>query len=156
MEKTLSVVCKYLKNYFNRNLYRYDGTVTIQGGRIIDEYFYSEIQDGQYYALFGTVFNDGVHKYDASVLDQGLKDEITYHGEILLMAVPQDVIDLAADITAWQAKFETVDSANMSPFQSESFGGYSYSKASGGGNNGASSISWENAFASRLNMWRKI
>ena len=139
-------------------MYTYRGIVTINGGRITNDSFIENIQDGQYYALFGTVFNDGVHKYDASSLDQGLKDEVSFHGEIDLMAIPQDVIDLATDIEAWQAQYEGADSVNMSPYNSESFAGYSYSKAnvSGGNDDGSSSITWQNAFASRLNMWRKI
>lgn len=158
-EKTLSILCKYLKNYFNRNMYTYRGIVAINGGRITNDSFIENIQDGQYYAIFGTVFNDGVYKYDASSLDQGLKDEVAFHGEVSLMAIPQDVIDLAADIEKWQAQYEAEDSANMSPYNSESFAGYSYSKASvsnGGDDNGSSNITWQNAFAARLNMWRKI
>ena len=40
-----------------------------------------------------------------------------------------------------------------SPYTSESFGGYSYTKATDA--NGAP-IGWQKAFASRLNKWRKL
>ena len=46
---------------------------------------------------------------------------------------------------------------SMSPFTSESFGGYSYSKSSGSGGNGeAQALSWQRQFQSSLNKWRKI
>jgi glycosyltransferase involved in cell wall biosynthesis len=50
---------------------------------------------------------------------------------------------------------EYADKLN-SPYSSESFGGYSYSKASGTDNHGNDVTSWQSKFASRLNHWRKI
>ena len=100
-----------------------------------------------------------MHKYgDAQDV---LHDEDAFDGSIWAMAVPPDVIALAEEIEAWQAKYGGVDSAAMSPFNSESFGGYSYSKYGGGtsgSTTGASSpsASWQSVFASRLNRWRKI
>ena len=161
MEKTLSILCNYLNNYFDRNRPRITGTISIADGKITNEDFYTVIQDGQYYRIVESVFNDGVHKYKASLSDSedtGLKDE-TFKGAIQLMAIPPEVIDLANDIEAWQAKYEGVDSPNMSPYQSESFGGYSYSKAStsgGGVGSGGTSITWQSAFKARLNEWRKM
>lgn len=158
MEKTLSILCNYLNNYFDRGRDKLYETVVIDSGSIVNESFSDKIQDGQYYRIIGSVFNDGVHKYDASLSDMGLKDE-TFNGSIWLMAIPQEVIDLATDIEAWQAQYEAVDSANMSPYQSESFGGYSYSKASTGGSSdggAGTSITWQNAFKSRLSTWRKL
>jgi hypothetical protein len=65
------------------------------------------------------------------------------------MAVPKAVIELANDIEKWVNDYSNVNS----PYQSESFGGYSYSKASGT-NGGA--ITWQDAFSKRLNMYRRI
>lgn len=160
MEKTLSILCNYLNNYFDRGRDKLYGDITITNGVIDNEAFVSKIQDGQYYRITGSVFNDGVHKYKASLSideDTGLKDE-TFRGGIWLMAIPQEVIDLATDIEAWQAQYGAIDGANMSPFQSESFGGYSYSKASTGGSagGGGTSITWQDAFKARLNTWRKL
>ena len=42
---------------------------------------------------------------------------------------------------------------SLSPYQSESFGGYSYTKASA--SNG-DQVDWKTVFRSRLNRWRKI
>jgi hypothetical protein len=74
------------------------------------------------------------------------------------MAIPQEVVDLAAEIGEWQDKYGGVDSANLSPYSSESFGGYSYSKSGGGAASTASggAGTWQSVYAPRLNMWRKI
>lgn len=159
MEKTLSILCNYLNNYFDRGRDKLYGTFTITDGVIDDDTFIEKIQDGQYYRIVGSVFNDGVHKYKASLSesDTPLTDEV-FDGAIWLMAIPQEVIDLATDITAWILQYGATDSANMSPYQSESFGGYSYSKAStgGGAGGGGTSITWQDAFKARLNTWRKL
>lgn len=160
MEKTLSILCNYLNNYFDRDRYKLYGDITIRDGVIINDAFVTKVQDGQYYRITGSVFNDGVHKYKASLSigeDTGLKDEV-FTGGIWLMAIPQEVIDLATDIEAWQAQYEAADSANMSPYQSESFGGYSYSKANtgGGASGGGTSVTWQDAFKARLSTWRKL
>ena len=67
-------------------------------------------------------------------------------------------LELVAEIEAWQAKNGGVDSNAMSPYQSESFGGYSYSKSGGGSSDGgASSVpTWQSTYASRLKAYRRI
>ena len=81
-----------------------------------------------------------------------LTDEL-FVGSVWLMAVPKEVIDLDNEIQAWITKYgETVNS----PYQSESFGGYSYSKSSGGSPGGSSGPTWQSTFANQLNKWRKI
>ena len=65
------------------------------------------------------------------------------------MAVPPTLIALTAEIEAYNDS----DAGKASPFTSESFGGYSYTKATDA--NGAP-IGWQKAFASRLNKWRKL
>ena len=146
----LTELCQELKNWFDTE--RHFDTFTIEDGEL-DLPF---LLDGQYYRICGSVFNDGVHKYgDESDV---LTDE-SFDGAVWAMAVPPAVVALDAEITAWQEKYGGVDSEAMSPFSSESFGGYSYNKGSssgsGNGNSGNAS-SWQNAFASRLNNWRKI
>jgi hypothetical protein len=65
------------------------------------------------------------------------------------MAVPKDVIDLAKDIE----EYNKSEQAKPSAFTSESFGGYSYSKATD--SNGVA-VTWKAVFASRLNKYRRI
>lgn len=99
----------------------------------------------------GSVFNDGVYQMTDSL---ELADEI-FDGSIWLMAIPKAFLDLVKEIEDWQKKNGSVDSAAMSPFNSESFGGYSYSKGSGKSGEGTGT-SWQGAYASRLNIWRKL
>ena len=147
----LTEICQYLKNWFNRkpdggNYPKYEGTFTITDGHISS----LELADGQYYRIIGSLYNDGVRLYPNDLLT----DE-TFTGEVWQMGVPPEVVNLATDISAWRDKYEAVDSEAMSPYQSESFGGYSYSKASGGvGANGAGT--WQSVFSARLDIWRKI
>lgn len=147
MEKTLTELCTYLNNFFWRD--KRKGKITISGGTFTASY----LKEGQYFRIVGSVFpeNEGVHKYPAT----DLKDE-EFIGQIWSMAVPQTVIDIASDVSAWQAKYGSVNSLAMSPFNSESLGNYSYSKGSNGSDaSGNSANSWQAAFASRLSPYRK-
>lgn len=145
----LTILCKEINNWFEYA--KFIGEFTIKNDEITGPY---SLQDNQYFRIVGSVFNDGVYKYDDSLL---LTNE-TFRGAIWAMAVPSEVIALADDIKDWTDKYQTVDSAAMSPFNSESFGGYSYSKNSGSSASGKVDLSgtWQGAFADRLNHWRKI
>lgn len=140
----LEQILDYIHNYFERDIV--DGSFTISGGSMTLDF----LQDGQYFRIYGSVFNDGVHRYPAN----NLTDE-TFTGQIRAMAVPPAVIALADEITAWIDKY---GDAMNSPYQSESFGGYSYSKGSGqnSSNNSSNPADWRIVFGSRLNHWRKI
>lgn len=145
----LTELCQELKNWFDRE--RYTGTFQIEGGSIAAPF----LADGQYYRVMGSVFNDGVHQYGHEAEDE-LKDE-SWSGAVWALAIPKPVINLSTEIEAWQTKYGTTDSAAMSPFTSESFGGYSYSKGSGSSaSNGGGGTDWRSVFASRMNMWRKM
>lgn len=146
----LSEICAYLKNWFNYGQPKLFGEFTVSEGKLnIDD----DIPENQYYRIVGSVFNDGVYKHDGS---ENLQDEV-FEGAVWLMAVPKDIIKLVAEITAWQSKYGSIDSENMSPYQSESFGGYSYSKASGSASGSASSVpTWQSVFADRLRRYKKI
>lgn len=149
----LTEICQYLKNWFNRrpdgaDYPKYYGHFAISNGEIVTD----QLSPGQYYRIMGSLFNDGVHKYG----EHDLTDE-EFDGSVWSMGVPPEIIALAEDITAWQEKYGGIDSAAMSPYQSESFGGYSYSKgSSSSGGSGGSSGTWQAVFSARLIPWRKI
>ena len=145
----LSNLCQELRNWFDRGQPRISGAFEIQDGKITDTAFTDVIQTNQYFRIIGSVFNDGVYKYTDTL---ELTDEL-FVGSVWLMAVPKAVIDLSEEIDAWVTKYE--ESAN-SPYTSESFGGYSYSKSSGGSSGNSSTPTWQSVFASQLNKWRKI
>ena len=146
----LTVLCKELNNWFNYNQPTFFGDFVIENGNLQGNF---ELQDGQYFRIVGSLFNDGVHLRG----DEDLEDE-SFNGAIWAMAVPQEVIALAEEIADWRKQYESVDSPNMSPFNSESFGGYSYSKGGSGSSSNVVDLSgtWQGAFADRLNHWRKI
>ena len=142
----LSELCHDIRNYFETD--KYFGKFEISNNVITGDFI---LQQGQYFRIVGSVFNDGVYCYDNKLK---LDDEI-FGGAIWAMAVPDEVVALSKEIDDWNALYGKADSANMSPYNSESFGGYSYSK-SGGGSSSDGTGTWQKAFASRLNKWRKI
>ena len=143
----LSELCQELRNWFDRDQPKFHGAIEISGGRIIDRDFLAAIKPNQYFRISGSVFNDGVWKNDNKL---NLTDEL-FVGTASLMAVPPDVINLSDEIDQWIVKY---GDAVSSPYSSESFGGYSYTKSTG--SNGSSASSWQSVFSSRLNKWRKI
>lgn len=144
----LSEVCRSVNNWFDKN--KLFAKFEIVGGVITNDIM-STVQEGQYIRVVGSVFNDGVYQWPVT----DLTDEV-FQGAVWLMAVPKEFLELVDEIDAWQKKYGSVDSASMSPFTSESFGGYSYSKTTGGSSDGSGNVSWQNTFNSRLNKWRKI
>lgn len=145
----LTKICAELRNWFLKK--RYFGSFEIQDGVLTYEDGEIDVKEGQYYRIIGSVFNDGVYlRGSETLIDEA------FDGAVWTMAVPKDLISLAAKIEAWESKYGGVDSANMSPFNSESFKGYSYSKSGGGSSDGSGTGTWQKAFAKELNPWRKI
>ena len=152
----LTDLCQELRNWFDRYQPKINGKFVIEGGQI----YYSDdkipmtdkgLLNNQYIRIIGSVFNDGVSQYKTS--GSGLSDE-TFCGAVWFMAIPPAVLALNNEIDDWINKYE---SAVNSPFNSESFGGYSYSKGTAtGGANGSAGASWQATFRSRLNKWRKL
>ena len=101
------------------------------------------LKTNQYFRIRGSLFNDGVYKYPVA----NLTDE-SFEGEIWAMAVPPAVIALSTTIQAWTAENP------QAAYTSESFGGYSYSKATNAQT--GLSATWQDVFRSELNRWRKI
>ena len=156
----LTELCEYLRNWFDEGQPKHVGTITITGGEITarDDLLFTdkavEPLPGQYIRVVGSVFSDGVHQYP----DADMPDE-TFEGAVWLMRIPPAVIALSAEIDAWRAKYAGIDSNYMSPYNSESFAGYSYSKSGAGAaafTTGNGLTGWQAAFADRLDPWRKI
>lgn len=139
----LTELCKELNNWFD--LKRNFGDFVIENGSFTDDL---GLLNEQYYRVIGSVFNDGVHKNPAT----DLHDE-AFNGAVWAMAVPPEVIALCDRITAWEEKY---GEAVSSPYSSESFGGYSYSRGSSSSGNGAGLSGFKDVFASELNKWRKV
>lgn len=139
----LEQILTHIHNWFQIGIY--PGTYTISDGGITLPF----LQDGQYFRIVGSLFNDGLHQYGPSM--ELLRDE-TFDGAVWALSVPKAVVELAVEIAAWREKYKgTVES----PYTSESFGGYSYTKASGAGDSTGSG-GWQAAFRVRLNPYRKL
>lgn len=140
----LEAVLIHLKNWFVVPCGVHEGIYTITNKSIELPF----LQDGQYYRICGSVFNDGLHKYGD--FEDDLQDE-TFTGTVWALAVPKAVVDLAEKIEEWQTKN---GDAVASPFTSESFGGYSYTKATDSST--GAQATWETVFRSQLNPYRKL
>ena len=138
----LEQVLMNIRNWFPVKGGIYSGTFTIKDGGITLPF----LSDCQYFRICGSVFNDGLHQYAAT----GLVDE-EFSGAIWALAIPPSVVDLADEISKWQEKN---GEASTSPYQSESFCGYSYSKATDSASGGA--VTWQSVFKRQLSAWRKI
>ena len=139
----LEQVLDYIHNYFQKRIEK--GTFVISSGTLEVSF----LQNGQYFMIRGSVFNDGIYQYPTF----DLTDE-EFEGEVWAMAVPPAVIAVSEEIESWVKNNSDVIN---SPYQSESFGGYSYTKKSGSGNGYTGSTpSWAEVFGPRLNRWRKI
>ena len=136
--------CTEVNNWFDRGREKWYGTFDIVDGHLT---YPVSLQTKQYFRIVGSVFNDGVYQWPAF----DLKDE-TFEGAIWEMAVPKEVTDLVSAISAYEEK--NADAIDK-PYNSESFGGYSYSKGGGSGT-GGSSADWQAHFARRINKWRKL
>lgn len=139
----LEAVLRHLKNWFIVPEGIHAGTFAVEGGSIALPF----LSEGQYYRVIGSIHNDGLHQYGSG---EQMTNE-TFEGTIWALAVPSSVVSLADEIKVWEDKH---GAEAMGPYQSESFAGYSYTKAtdakSGGG------VTWDSAFRSRLNPYRRL
>lgn len=154
MQLLLEEVCTHIRNWFvdyNQGDI-YSGTFSIQNGEITGKGTTKTptIESGMYYRIVGSFKNNGVY---LAGTDAPVDEE--FNGQIWLLHPTAAFLSLVAEIDAWQKAYGGSDSVNMSPYSSESFGGYSYSKG-GSGSGGATATTWQGQFASRLNAWRKI
>ena len=132
----LEAVLTHLNNWFVRDMYV--GTFSVTDGTLT----MPDQAEGQYFRVVGSVFNDGLHRCPAA----DLTDE-TFSGAVCLLAVPKSVIALAEEIKAWAAKNQP------GAYTSESFGGYSYTRAT---NAKGMAVGWQDAFAAQLAPYRKL
>lgn len=132
----LEQILAHLRNWFCVGVY--PGTYTVENGSLALPF----LQEGQYFRIIGSVFNDGVYQHPAE-----LKNE-TFRGTVWALAIPQALISLSEEIESWNKKHGTAG-----PFVSESFAGYSYTKAT---NSKGMAVTWQDAFGGRLNEWRKL
>ena len=144
----LNEICEHLHNFFDTRdgefIDRTADTFTISGGLISP--LSSSLIAGQYIRIVGSLLNDGIYLLPSNFTISTLVNE-TFTGAIFGLAIPRDLVTLDTEITAY------VTANPATGYVSESFGGWSGSRATGA--NGAP-ISWKSVFAARLNRWRKL
>ena len=133
----LETVLMYLNNWFTVG--RYDDTYTVEDGKLT----LPLLSNGQYFRIVGSLFNDGVYQYSDTL---ELTDE-TFSGSVWALAVPKALLATVDEITTWTAK-----NGDNGPYTSESFGGYSYSKAT---NSKGVAVGWRDVFSAQLAPWKK-
>lgn len=135
----LERVLLHLRNWFCVGVHR--GSYSIQDGSVELPF----LRVGQHFRICGSTLNDGVYIYPSELVNED------FDGEIWALAIPRALLELASEMEAWEAKNGAVATG---PYASESFGGYTYTKATDKTTGGA--VTWESAFRSRLNIWRKV
>ena len=141
----LDELCAEIRNYFvESESDKHAGTYTINGGMFSPPLDF--LKPGQYYRVVGSALNDGVYKNDGC----GVLTDEEFEGSIWAMNVKPAFVALADRIKAYTDS----DAAKPTPFVSESFGGYSYSKGQNAA--GAANNSWQAVFADELRKWRRI
>lgn len=138
----LEQVLLSLRNWFVAD--KRTGRVRIEGGRLVPPAGL-DLKEGQYIRITGSTFNDGLHSWPYN----GLTDE-EFVGTVWALAVPRAVLDLADEIEAWRTEHrDELDG----PYQSESFGGYSYTRVMGADGR---PLTWRDQFKARMDPWRKL
>lgn len=143
----LEEILGYIHNFFVKEVY--EGKFNIHDGNVDVDF----LQNNQYFRIVGSVFNDGVYKYPETHLTSE-----EFEGEVWALAIPPAFMKIVTEITTWMNKYGNIDSQAMSPYNSESFGGYSYTRNAGNQSESGSSSHpiWWSTFGSKLNRWRKI
>ena len=129
-------IMKHIKNFFQCMKMK-EGNIEIKDGTVSS----FDVEDGDYILIEGSKRNDGIYQCPCT-----LKDE-TFSGSVSIRGIPQDFLNLASEIETFTVSNET------SAITSESFGGYTYSKAT---NSSGVAADWKDVFRGRLNTWRKI
>lgn len=143
-------VCAHIHNYFEEdpvtgNRLIYQGHYRIENGVITLPF----LANNQYFRLFGSKFNDGVHQYGVDALT----DE-EFDGVVWEMRPPKEFLDLVSQISDWMDKY---GDAMRNPYQSEDvIGVYRYTKMTTGKVTGDYIATWQNTYKGQLNEWRKL
>ena len=142
----LTELCEELHNYFCRPADKHFGKYTISGGAITTPLDF--LQDGQYFRIAGSVFNDGIYQTPAS----SLTDEV-FEGSVWAMRVPPAFVALSDRIDKFNKKLQNFVSTTPK-YASESYpNGYSYSVLS----DMPAEMRTEKAeIENEKSMWRKL
>ena len=138
-------VLRYLNNYFFK--FKETGTFKIENNKLTG--LKGKYLRGQYILVEGSIFNDGVLEVLSCingeiVLEKPYNEE--FEGVIYSLAIPQSLKELAENIDIWKSENKKTN------LISESFEGYSYSRA----NSNGQVATWKDVFREELKGYRKV
>lgn len=134
MAVSVAAVMRQVRNFFDRGYM--DGRFTIAGSVL------SPAPAAPWIAISGSLYNDGVYPLSGGFL-AGVTDEV-FTGRVWLLYPPKDFLDLCNEMSAYDDKHPP------GAYQSESFGGYSYTRSAGDGG------AWQQAYKDRLTPYRHM
>lgn len=141
LERILMDMMAYCRNFVDFVDDCHYGSYEVKNGKINLPFF----KDGQFIFIEGKCKNSGLH----SCLDD-LEDE-EFTGYVYTLWIDKDFVELAREIKDWKDKYSDVIN---SPYDSESFGGYTYKKSAG--SDGGVVASWSKQFSQQLRRWKKL
>lgn len=110
----LYTILKHIRNFFTTHTV-FNGSFTAENG-VLEGF---KLKDGQFFLIEGSVCNDGIHRFGEADL---INEE--FDGSVTPLAIPAEFLALVEEIEEFCSK-----NHEESAFTSESFGGYSYTKA---------------------------
>ena len=133
-------VMKHIRNFFEVGYVDGDFEITANG-----EILPSDGLNGQYIAIEGSTYNNGVHVLND---DKSIECEHAerFTGRVWILHPPKAFVELCEQIEEYNKK------TPVSAFVSESFGGWSGTRATG--SHGV--MTWHDAFANELSDYRKM
>jgi len=150
----LEQILARLNNWFIRYSYTGNVTVSADGAVLAPSEAAAILQPGKWYRILGSGFHDGVYQVpEEQAGEEELEEDVeagaeepeeeeqsgTFSCTLWALDVPAGLLNIITEMEAWQAKYGDVVS---SPYQSESFGGYSYSKAGVSSSNSGTATVW--------------
>lgn len=145
MSVSVGAVMRHVNNYFESG-YRATGYSITSGSITPDDL----LCPGMWIAIAGSIFHDGVWQLDEwfglKGLPKSAPDE-TFYGRVYFLRPPADFLSLCERIAEFERK------TPVGGLQSESFGEYSMTRASG--KNGGV-LTWQEAFKDELAPYRSM
>lgn len=140
MAVTVAAVMRQVRNHFERE--PVEGVFTITGNGL------SPAPDAPWVAIRGSKYHDGVYELAGGYL-QGAEGDLDeeFDGLVYPLHPPRDFLRLCEDI----AKYD--EQTPVGALQSESFGAYSYTRASGAA---GGVMGWQEAFSAQLAPYRRM
>ena len=141
MAVSVAAVMRQINNFFEVG--HNDGVTVISGNAIVPA------PGAPYCCIKGSMFHDGVWQVCGGRLQDmpGLLPDEEFNGRVWLLSPPADFLALCEEISAYD------DKNPAGAYQSESFGGYSYTRRFVGN---SSSSAWQDVFAGRLMQYRRM